>query len=184
MLEYKAFYYHWCPTKYIVGEQVLERLPQEFGSSENITVITGKYFKKNQSLATRVQRILEPFNVVYIDVELREPTEIDVLSLLRRMQLSVSDLSKTIVIVIGGGALIDLIKGTLFSLYTGIEPKRLAKLPEDELKSLTCEQIPLLCVPTVPGSGTDFNDATVITDANTGLKTHWITPQMSRHSKK
>lgn len=167
-------YYAWTPTKYIVGNGALSRVTFEVNDHDRLVIVGGKYLRENQSIANKIDRIFANFSVVYVYLDCGEPS-LDSVKILKNklMDECVVGAGSMSFIAIGGGGLIDNVKASLFSIASGVEPEVLWMMPEERLKNLEVPRPNLICLPTRPGSGSDFNNATVVS-GKAGLKKHWI----------
>jgi NADP-dependent alcohol dehydrogenase len=169
-------YYIYFPTKLIVGRGAIDLIRKEIPEDGVVLALVSQSL--DPSLSFRVSSIFSGRSGGLLIKRLRshEPH----IRLIKILAKYISKRGVGAVVVVGGGSLIDLAKAAL-AVTQNPNLEFLRDL--DNLHTELSSQIPLYVIPTIPGSGSDFNNASVYSIRPHGEKRHlisrFITPKVS-----
>ena len=154
------------PTKLYFGKESLNNLKEELKNYGNNIMLSygGGSIKKN-GIYDQVVNILkqEGKNIIEDGGVMSNPT-------LERMYegaKKVRDNNVDLILAVGGGSTIDYAKGVAASAYYETDAWQTYYL---EQKEPTCKLIPIGCVLTMVGTGSEMNGGSVITNEKTNMK--------------
>lgn len=154
------------PTKLYFGKDSLSHLQTELKKyGKNIVVIYGTSSIKRNGIYDSVLKILkkEDKNVVEIANVMPNPT-ID--KLYEGIQIARNH-KADLLLAVGGGSVIDYSKALFVSIHCGEDPWEKYFIRFDEPD---CEIVPVGCVLTMVGTGSEMNTGSVITHPKEKLK--------------
>lgn len=159
------FTYH-NPTRIHFGEDALDNLTSELGNyGDNVMLIYGGGSVKKSGLYDDVIRILAEANknVAEISGVMPNPT----LAKLREGINAVRKRDSDLLLAVGGGSVCDYAKAVAVSAKCDDDPweKYYVRFEEPD-----CDIIPVGCVLTMAGTGSEMNAGAVITNQETGQK--------------
>lgn len=157
---------YYNPTKLYFGEDALENLGTELAScGDNVVLIYGGGSIRRNGIYDDVTAILEAAgkNVAEISGVMPNPTS----DKLREGVGIAREHGADLLLAVGGGSVCDYAKAVSVSVHCGDDPWEKYYLRQEEPD---CEILPVGCILTMVGTGSEMNAGSVITDPATGLK--------------
>ena len=154
------------PTRLYFGDKALDYLSQELKNyGPNIMLTYGGGSIKKSGLYDEIVKILKDCgkNIIELPGVMANPTHV---KLLEGAKLA-RDNSVDLILAVGGGSVCDYSKAVSVSAYYDGDPweKYFLKMEEPE-----CKIIPVGCVLTMVGTGSEMNGGSVITNHDQKLK--------------
>ncbi len=157
---------YYNPTKLYFGENAIENLTAELaGYGPNVVLIYGGGSIKKNGIYDSVTAILEASgkNVAEISGVMPNPTS----GKLREGVAAAREHGADLLLAVGGGSVCDYAKAVAVSVNCPDDPWEKYYLKQEEPD---CDIIPVGCVLTMVGTGSEMNAGTVITDPDSKLK--------------
>ena len=157
---------YYNPTKLYFGENAIENLTAELaGYGPNVVLIYGGGSIKKNGIYDSVTAILEASskNVAEISGVMPNPTS----GKLREGVAVAREHGADLLLAVGGGSVCDYAKAVAVSVNCPDDPWEKYYLKQEEPD---CDIIPVGCVLTMVGTGSEMNAGTVITDPDSKLK--------------
>lgn len=154
---------YYNPTKLYFGKDAIDNLASELGEyGDNVVLIYGRNSIKKSGLYDRVTEILRKAgkNVAEISGVMSNPT---VIKLYEGMEIARAH-NADLLLAVGGGSAIDYAKAVAGSTYCGEDPWQRFYL---ERKPVENRVIPVGCILTMAGTGSEMNDNGTITNHET-----------------
>lgn len=160
-----SFTYH-NPTRIHFGEDALEHLADELGCyGDNVVLVYGGGSIKGSGLYGEIRAILEACGKSVAEVAgvMPNPTA----AKLREGVAVAREHGADLLLAVGGGSVCDFSKAVSVSVNCEDDPWEKYYLRFEEP---SCEVVPVGCVLTMAGTGSEMNAGAVITDSETGRK--------------
>ena len=157
---------YYNPTKLYFGENAIENLPGELEKyGPNVVLIYGGGSIKKNGIYDDVVSALEKAgkNVAEIPGVMPNPTSGKLREGVEIARAHNADL----LLAVGGGSVCDYSKAVAVSIHCDDDPWEKYYLRQEEPD---CEIVPVACVLTMVGTGSEMNAGTVITDPDSKLK--------------
>lgn len=154
------------PTKLYFGEKALDNLGKELeGYGNNIMLVYGSGSIKKNGLYDQIIKILNEYgkNVIEDPGVMPNPTVEKLYEGCKRAKDGKADL----ILAVGGGSVCDYAKAVSVSTYCKEDPWNKYYLRMEDVDN---EIIPVGCVLTMVGTGSEMNGGAVITNHETKLK--------------
>lgn len=155
---------YFCPTRIILGEGCLARLPEilaEHGARKVFIAVDAALLKLD--FMRRILEEMERAGIACATFSEIEPDPTD-LSVARAIGISAA-LEADLILAIGGGSTIDVAKAVAIVSTNGGRIHDYAGIERFSIPPL-----PLIAVPTTAGTGSEVSGSCVISDTQSGLK--------------
>lgn len=166
----QTFQFHF-PTRVIFGAGELQKLPEVIGEFGRRSLLVTTREIVEVGLAARAIGYLEAkgFETVLYDDVMPDPTSIAV----DQAITSAGETKPDVIIGLGGGSAMDFAKALAVSSthsgsiwdYVGYSNR-----PPEEIKAVTNRAIPVICVPTTSGTGSEVTPYSVLINPDTTQK--------------
>ncbi len=148
---------HYSPTEIFFGQGIVNDLAKIVNQSRRIVIVTGKRSAKKSGLCDRLEKILKKggAEAVFFGSVASNPTvgEVEKIAELAREEKA------ELVFGVGGGSAMDAAKGVAV-LATNRKPLR----ELFDIHQLENSPLPIVCIPTTAGTGSEVNQYAIITD--------------------
>lgn len=153
----------WSPTRVVFGEGCIDRLAEHVDFARRVLVVTGKGSAQRHGHAARVDAALESMEQVVWSTNISPNPRLSEVEAAAAVGL---DVGVDCVIGLGGGSAMDAAKGVAVAVALN------GQLADHFRQGLAApsDTLPVVCVPTTAGTGSETSKGAILSDAERGVK--------------